>query len=135
MVYYTTSSSKLAIILCVPWQEQSVPRRGKWRVNYTPFPKTPRILGSRHYIFVFFTLDSWQQICCPKWTDGQRQVPFLKLMPFTESCHSTTYSHPRIIQRAFMQRTRVVLGPESEFCCLSTGPHRWKYASSVNNKS
>ena len=29
--------------------------------------------------------------------------------PYTEFCHSTLYSHPRTMQRAFMQLTRVVL--------------------------
>ena len=38
----------------------SAPKAGKVTyVNETRFPTAPRIiLGSRHYIFVFFTLDS-----------------------------------------------------------------------------
>ena len=59
MVNHTTLSSQLAIILCVTPHESAARAAGKVGfVNYTPFPTAPRILSSRHYIFVYFTLDS-----------------------------------------------------------------------------
>ena len=43
---------------------RAAPKAGKVTyVNDTRFPTATRILASRHYImFVFFTLDSWQQM-------------------------------------------------------------------------
>ena len=38
-------------------------------VNYTPFPTVPRILGSRHYIFVFYPWNLDNR-CYPKWTEA-----------------------------------------------------------------